>query len=144
MGGIIAGDSDAPHTHAGAIKKDQRLNLVGCVDKDPKHSQSFSLLHKCDVFNDLEFLHCQTCIVSVCTRFDSFLVASKVLESKHCPSVIFIEKPVCLFAGEFNTLKDLLSKKKVAIVVNHTRRFDPRIWHCKDLLMSGDIGNVFE
>jgi predicted dehydrogenase len=143
-GKIAGGNANELTSHAGAIKKEKRVTLTGCVDIIPEKAEVFSKKYKCEPYSDLNFALEQSNpdFISICTPdLSHFKIAEKILKSKNCPRLIFIEKPVCSDPTEYQKLKKLTSQKDVIIVVNHTRRFNQQFSALKELLHSGEIGS---
>lgn len=143
-GKIAGGNANELTTHAGAIKKEKRITLAGCVDIIPEKAEVFSKKYKCKSYSDLKFALEQTQpdFISICTPdLSHFKIAEKILKSKNCPRLLFIEKPICSDPTEYQKLKKLTSQKDVIIVVNHTRRFNQQFSALKELLHSGEIGS---
>ncbi|MFZ5447596.1 MAG: Gfo/Idh/MocA family protein [Thermodesulfobacteriota bacterium] len=80
-------------------------------------------------------------VVSICTPNEfHFLQAQEILLGPNRPKVLFIEKPVCLKATELHELLEISRQTGVAVLVNHTRRFDPAHLQSAELIQSGQLG----
>jgi predicted dehydrogenase len=68
----------------------------------------------------------------------------QLLESPSRPRVLFVEKPVCINPKELDCLMERAKQVAVAVVVNHTRRFDPAHQQVAHLIRSGVMGALLE
>ncbi len=143
--GKIAGiDSSAnKSTHAGALKVEPRIELVASVDSDYKKALRFADQYKCNAFEDLELALDEMApdLVSICTPDSThFEVAKTTLLASKPPKVIFLEKPACFFEKEYKELVNLATDKNVMVIINHSRRFNPKYSALRDLILSGSLG----
>lgn len=116
-------------SHLTSLVQNSGFELEAFVDLDVSKAENFA-----DHFGGLAFSSidaalksCRPNLVSVVSPNDShFQLLKSIISSFYCPSVIFVEKPVCCSREEFDTLNQMLSEKDVQVIVNHSRRFDPR------------------
>lgn len=144
-GGRGVDDQYRNDSHLDAIKANNSIKLVGCVDIDIDKAKLFALQSNCAAFSNIEeaieTLHPH--LVIICTPDEShFAVALKVLSSLHIPKLIFIEKPVCLKSSEYEELLMLARAKGVIIIVNHTRRFDLAMIELKKRISADFFGSL--
>jgi predicted dehydrogenase len=92
--------------------------------------------------NYLEIVkHPQIDVVVICTPvFSHFEIASAALQAgKH----ILIEKPMTSTKAQAEQLIDLAEKKKQTILVDHTFLFTGAVQKIKEIIESGDIGDIY-
>jgi len=133
-------------THAGSIKADGRIELVGCVDCDYKKAQLFANQHQCKAFSDLGEALVRTSpdIVSICTPDSThYEIAKKVLSISLPPKILFLEKPVCSNKAEFINLLELANQREILVVANHTRRFSMIHKTIRDLILAKKLGSPY-
>jgi len=131
--GKIAGLYDDPYddsiySHAKAYIDNSRIDIVGCFDLEIKHSKILARKYNLDVYES-DFIDAlaktKPDIVSICTPDSThFEVAITILESEFRPKLIFLEKPACENKNQLACLINMSNEKGVAVVVNHSRRFD--------------------
>ena len=143
--GKIAGIDSAANksTHAGAIKVEPRIELVAVVDCDHKKALRFADQYKCNAFEDLKFALDEIApdLVSICTPDQThFEVTKTTLLASKPPKVIFLEKPACFLEKEYKELVNLAADKNVVVIINHSRRFNPKYLALRNLILSGSLG----
>lgn len=80
-------------------------------------------------------------VVIVCSNSDlHYTHVLEVLNSQYRPKLVLVEKPVCSNSSELKKLECLSKETEVAVVVNHTRRFDPGIRECSSRSRAGEFG----
>lgn len=143
--GMIAGANDTRNieSHGYIIKKLNKFNLVSCYDISSKIRNKFARDYKCKPRDTISrLLDDKLDIVTICTPDHThYKIAVEIIKNINCPKIIFIEKPVCNTELQFKNLKNLMNKKKVKIVINHTRRFNNNLNKIKRLIKNGFFGN---
>jgi len=150
--GRAAGEFDDPAkansaSHAAAFSRNEDFRLVGCVDPDEKKALSFAAKHGiCHAGTDLSEIIQRSApdIVSVTSPDEThFSIAKQLLDgSLPAPRLIFLEKPACSTMVELEELVGYSLKKRIPVIVNHTRRFDPLYVAIKERFNSGELGNL--
>ena len=131
--GRIAGGFDETRTHedyalshAGAYSKRSDVVLAACVDSDfgvaERFSERWSVSESFADCNDIP-AGSQFDIVSICTPTAAHKSAVENV-FRFRPKVIFLEKPVSLFADTSQALLDKCREQNIALVVNYSRRWD--------------------
>ena len=145
--GIIGSGNykDYKNSHAYAYKKNKNINLVCGVDTNKKKLRQFSKIFKCNnstnILNTLKFY--KPDVISVCTPDSThFKIVNKILDSKFKPLIIFLEKPCCNNLREFNYILKKSKKKRVQILVNHSRRFNTNFLKLKTKIKNGKFGKL--
>lgn len=132
-------------THASAYHCDPYTELSGCVDVDSEMSALFQTIHGGRSFESLEeaVRLVRPGIVSVCTPDRThYDITARLTELLHPPAVILLEKPATRTLDEIDSLISLSRKRNIKIVVNHTRRFDPRFKGLRDEITKGTFGDL--
>jgi predicted dehydrogenase len=148
--GRIAGFKDRPRpagpigTHAQAYHRHPCFQIAAVVSQALAQAQRFQEIwavpHAYPSVGEL-LTHEALEVISLCSPDDChFPQAQEILQSPHRPRVLFIEKPVCLRPAELTSLLALSQQTGVAVLVNHTRRFDPAHRRAAHLAKSGDLG----
>tara|TARA_A100001011_G_scaffold398771_1_gene504374 strand:+ start:39 stop:1064 length:1026 start_codon:yes stop_codon:yes gene_type:complete len=130
-------------SHGYVIKKLNKFKLISCYDISKKIRNKFSYYYKCkpqDTISSL--LDDKLDIVTICTPDHThYKIALEIIKNINCPKIIFIEKPVCETELQFKKLQNSIKKKKVKIVVNHSRRFNEKLNKLKKLIINNFFGN---
>ena len=148
--GRIGCGYDTPHssrilTHAHAYRAHGRTRLTAIVDVDLKRARAAARTWSCKAYADLQdaLNEERPEIVSVCTPDDTHgRVLQQIAAAAHRPRLVICEKPLTLKPTETATLLTLYRKKRIALLVNHTRRFDPTVVQVAADLKRGRYGKV--
>lgn len=131
--GMIAGqfqnrDDVLTYSHAKALFHNPKFNQIGYFDTniDASTNLSENFFGPCFVTLDKMIEEMKPDLVSLCSPDDChYYQIVELLEHRHCPKIIFVEKPLCKNETQ---LVDIISRLKtngvVKIFVNHSRRFD--------------------
>lgn len=135
--GNIAGGFDEhrednlfPLTHAGAYAQNDHFRLIACVDKDEDRQRTFAeywnVERSATSVTDLDLSKGAFDVISICSptilHYEHVMTALKLQ-----PRVIFCEKPL---ASDIKTTVKLIEEcqsRNVKLVVNYSRRWDPRV-----------------
>lgn len=150
--GAIAGGYDAerspedwPLSHAGAIARDDRFELVACVDPDDAARETFAARWNVPIAApSLDALHAEE------GDFDLIVIASPTpVHAEHLeraqriwPKAVFCEKPVAKDAETASCLHQSFDKARIPLVVNYTRRWQPGLQPLIDDIDNGDWGEL--
>jgi len=144
-GRIAGGINQTLNTHGGAYKARKGVSIVACIDSNQEQSKSFADFFNCQVENNLETAihNHKPDIISVCTPDNShFTITERLIQAKHKPKVIFLEKPACSREEELDYLIELSMQKGVDIVVNHSRRFDEHYQQLRERITASEFGDL--
>ena len=150
--GKIGGGWDRPEesgpvrSHAQAYHRHPEFQLVAAADPDGEALSDFqgrwgieAGYRSAEEMQDREALD----VVSICSPDEThYAVAAQLLGSRVAPRALFVEKPVCLDRCELKDLSRVSDQAGVAVVVNHTRRFDPAHRRLAEVVQSGDLGGL--
>ena len=146
--GRIASSFDAPKsknvlTHAHALVKHPRVELVGMMDVDSIHGKKEAKKWKTNFYSDLELMLKATSpeIVVIATPDETHLSILLDLMKKNTPLII-CEKPVVTKRSDIAKVHLAAKQSKSAVLVNFRRRFDPTINKLRNDLVRGKYGTV--
>ncbi len=152
--GKIAGRWDRPKsgkfigTHALAYHKHPRFALEVAVNPTLEHLKAFQDTWKIPrgYISLPEMLDGESLdVISLCSPNEHHAAQLRqILESPHCPRVVFVEKPVCLNRSELEELKNVLNKRECLVIVNHSRRFDPGHIRLMQYIESDELGYLLQ
>ena len=148
--GRIAGAWDHPRsegpvrTHAQAYYRHPGFRLAAAADPDAESLSRFQgawevprVYRSAIEMQDAERLD----VVSICGPDElHFLLARDILTAGVTPRALLIEKPVCFEEEELAPLAEMARDAECAVVVNHTRRFDPAHRQIAKLVRSDSLG----
>jgi predicted dehydrogenase len=132
-----------PRSHAGAYTRHPEIRLVAGADTDPARREKFTRMWSVPAYDDysemLDREHPD--IVSVCTWPDSH--AEVTIASVNAGArLVFCEKPLANSLSNGLKLVESCETKKVTLAVNHTRRWDRAHQQVRDLVGSGELGDI--
>ena len=125
--------------HINAIQKQKDVNLVAIVEPNPTEDIN-SLDIPC--FSNLNEMFAAISPDGVILSTPTPLHVSQGLEciEKSCP--VLVEKPLATSAIQAKILTDAAEQASVPLLVGHHRRHNPLIQKAKELIVSGEIGNI--
>jgi len=134
------------YSHAHAYFKSPDIGVIDYVDIRPEKAGKLAAKYRSKNFST-DFAGSvernRPDVVSICTPDDEhFGVVEKILKGKFVPRVIFIEKPACSNIGELIQLKRLAAKRGAFIIINHSRRFEPKYKEIRKSIRAGRFGNL--
>jgi predicted dehydrogenase len=148
--GMIAGrfeplDDPGTYSHAKAYANHGAYGELAFVDHEISKSAFLAEKFSGKAFGTmdemLELFHPE--VVSICTPDDThFRFTEMALEAKLVPKIIFVEKPVCTRREDLAKLLALESAGEAAVIVNHSRRFDPAHQRLMRFIRGGELGAV--
>lgn len=140
-----AGATDLPLSHAGALKRSEKIALLACIDPDRSKRDAFK--HKWgaefgfDDPSEVDPTKLQIDVVSICSptalREDHL---NTVLD--WAPKLVFCEKPIAPRFEDARYWVNKFSEANIPFLVNYSRRWDPDVIALKSELDSGKLGKV--
>jgi len=135
------------YSYCTSIANSKILKLEGCADIDLNKAKKLASQFEIPKvsYNYVDLLNSiQPEFVIVATPDEThFDIVKRILYLKKAPSLIIVEKPVCLSIEQFKFLKNRVLEKKVNLIVNHSRRFDPRFQDFKEKITTSRFGDLF-
>lgn len=127
--------------HASAYSNSSSVDNIYYFDIDVDKSTKLSNIFRGLALNSLDGLTNKNIdIVSICTPVESHFSVISEVRSKICPKLIFVEKPVCHTREEYARLQKF--HESIPIIVNQSRRFDPRNVELKDVIANETYGKI--
>ena len=125
--------------HINAISKQKDVKLVAIVEQNPTEDIN-SLAVPC--FSNLKEMFAAISPDGVILSTPTPLHVSQGLEciERSCP--VLVEKPLATSAVQAKILTDAAEHAAVPLLVGHHRRHNPLIQKAKELIISGEIGNI--
>ena len=125
--------------HINAISKQKDVILVAIVEPNPTED-----INSLDVpcFSNLKEMFAAISPDGVILSTPTPLHVSQGLEciERSCP--VLVEKPLATSAVQAKILTDAAEHAAVPLLVGHHRRHNPLIQKAKELIISGEIGNI--
>ncbi len=141
---------EQPASHTMALLGNKRINLIGACDTNEENLAAWKKYARRHgsmalAFNSSEALYenvVRPDIITVAVNEDAHLTECvKAIEQK--PRLVILEKPVALNSEEASKIREAAEKNKVAVLVNHERRFALDYNMAKSLMSEiGDIQKV--
>lgn len=125
--------------HISAILKHKDVKLVAIVEPNPTEDINF-LDVPC--FSNLKEMFAAISPDGIILSTPTPLHVSQGLEciERSCP--VLVEKPLATSAVQAKILTDAAEHASVPLLVGHHRRHNPLIQKAKELIVSGEIGNI--
>jgi len=109
---------------------EQRLKHMRRLYQDVATTTSYD-----DLLNDPEI---DAIVIATPVRFHYSMAKAALTAGKH----VFIEKPMARTVAEGEELLELSKRKALVLMVGHTFLFSPAVRRMKEIIDSGDIGEV--
>ncbi len=133
-----------PCTHAGGFTSVPSVKLVAGCDIDPSRLKQFgSRWGVGRLYADHREMLRQENLDIVCIAVWTHLHAKLALDAARSGvNGIFCEKPLAVDLAEARKLVKICEQKKIPLIVNHERRWDPHYQKAKEMIRAGKIGDV--
>ncbi len=132
-----------PTTHVGAFLKHPRLQLVGCVEANPKsRNQATQRLPGVPIYqNTIDLFHeIIPDIVSIATPDEThYAITQEAIKAG--VKLIICEKPIAENTVDAEKMIRFAKRQKVILLVNHSRRFDSVFQSMAEKIKS-NIGDI--
>ncbi len=142
--GFDDSSNDTIRTHAGSYHTNLNTKLISLCDIDPKklkkYGKKYGVSNLYQNSSEMFKTHNIDC-VSICTLVDTHLSLVKEA-AKFNVKGIFLEKPISSSLKEAKQIIEICKKNKIALVIDHQRRFDPFYTQVKSLLAQKKIGGI--
>lgn len=132
-----------PLTHAGAYRRDDGFDLVGCVDPDAERRAAFAAHWQVPWAGAAlsDWSGGAVDVVSICSPTACHRADVEAALALN-PRLIFCEKPVTPTAQETAILVSQCEDAGVALAVNHTRRWAPDVMSLRQEIAAGHRGRL--
>ncbi|VAX16848.1 hypothetical protein MNBD_NITROSPINAE02-1550 [hydrothermal vent metagenome] len=133
-----------PASHAGALTAHPKTRIVAACDINPEALKAFSKRWRApSLYEDYRLL---------LDKEDIDIVSVAAWTEHHCQIVleavkagvkgIYCEKPIALNMNQARKMVKACDKYRVAMVIGHERRWDARYVTIRNMLESGDLGEL--
>ena len=133
-----------PCTHAGGFTSVPSVKLVAGCDIDPSRLKQFGSRWGVDrLYADHREMLRQESLDIVSIAAWTHLHGRLALDAARSGvKGIFCEKPLTVDLAEARKLVKTCEQKKIPLIVNHERRWDPHYQKAKEIIRAGKIGDV--
>lgn len=146
--GRIAAGFDTPRsrevfTHAHAYAQHPKVTFAGFYDIDVAAANRAAKKWGTEAYANFDVMMREVAphIVSVCTPDETHYHVLKRIAA-YSPMVVVCEKPLTLTMAEGKKIITLYKKKRIALVVNYSRRFDETMQLLRDGILQKKYGSV--
>lgn len=120
------------------------VDLACCCDSDPNRrkaiAQSYPGIHTTERFEDVLADGSIAAVIIASSAVTHYPLAKAALDAgKH----VYVEKPLALSAEHAEEMVALAEAKKVKLMVGHLLLYHPAVSHLKQLVDSGELGEVY-
>ena len=131
-------------THAGAYNAIKETEIVAAADINKDRLSAFSKKWGVkSIYEDYnEMLEKEELDIVSVTANTSMHCEITIEVAKSRVKAIFCEKPIATCLEEADEMIKVCDRKRVKLIINHTRRWDPYYQKAKDLINKGEIGNL--
>lgn len=118
--------------------------LVACADADPTRLSEAARLYPlkqttADYRELLENPTLDALVIATPARSHFELARAALNAGKH----VLVEKPLAMSSAEARELIATARARERVLMVGHTFEFNPAVWKIKELVASGDVGELF-
>lgn len=118
--------------------------LVACADSDPGRLSEAARLYPlkqtaADYRELLDNPTLDALVIATPARSHFELARAALNAGKH----VLVEKPIAMSSAEARELIETARTRERVLMVGHTFEFNPAVWKIKELLTSGDLGELF-
>jgi predicted dehydrogenase len=133
-----------PCTHAGAFASVSSVKLVAGCDIDSARLKQFGKRWNVEsLYSDHREMLKQEKLDIVCIAAWTRVHGKLALDAARMGvKGIFCEKPLTVDLAEAKRLVKTCAQKKIPLVVNHERRWDPHYQKAREMILAGKIGDV--
>jgi len=141
--GIIGAGKFAA-THAAVLTRLPYTSLTAVCDIDRKQCTDFTEKWGGSPCADLPTLLSERLDLLVIATPDRTHASAlqSILAAPDPPRMLIVEKPLCTSAKELALLRTLVPKYQTRIIVDHSRRFSAGVCRMRDILRSGELGQL--
>jgi predicted dehydrogenase len=127
---------------AGAASGHARLDIVRAVEPDAAGAQEFCAEHGLELTGSLDAVLADSSIGAVLLATPHSLHPAQVMACAAVRKHVFCEKPLALCRADAVRMFDACREAGVTLAVGHNRRFWPAMAALRDMVASGELGNI--
>lgn len=126
--------------HTRVYKSLQGVEVVGCVEPNAERAEAFAKQYDVKIFSDVDELLDNVDAISVCTP--DHLHKDTILKAFSKRVKVLVEKPLDVTSEGCEEILAAMPDETY-LMVGHILRFDPRVWRAKQVLDSGELGEIY-
>ena len=138
---VIAGLGLVGKRHADAIDKEDDIDLVAIVDPS-EDAVNYSNKNNLPIYPSLEDMFLKEVPDGVILATPTPMHSEHAIYclNKECP--IMIEKPIATSSEDARALVETSEHFEIPVLVGHHRRHNPIIQKAREIILSGEIGEI--
>jgi len=140
----IIGTGNWGKNHVRNFQNTKNCRLVACCDSDEQKLNAVKAVSpSIKLFTDYhEFLSYADidAVVIASSAVTHYMMA---MDALNCGKHVFVEKPMAMHAKEALDMTNLAREKGLTLMVGHLLEYHPAVEKLKELIDSGDIGDVY-
>lgn len=133
----IAGSAMIP-----AIRAHAGFALAGAADANPELLRRFALEHSCPVSASADDLIARSDIDAVYVATPHQMHRTQAVSAANSGKHVIVEKPMALSLEDCDEMIEAARRNKTALVVGHTHGFNPAIKMIRQIIDSGEVGQI--
>ena len=140
----IIGTGAFAEIHAETLSKHKDVELVSAFDVTEQKANAFTEKWGGTVCASLDALLEHTPdIVTVATPNETHVQYIRdIVQHENAPKLLIVEKPLCISREELEEIQKIAEGSNTLIVAEHSRRFNDGFIRIKDIIASGELGEV--
>lgn len=138
----LVGCGRIAHVHAGYLRGIPEVEFIGACDLNPQARETFTGRWQVPTFTNVEELvaAAQPQMVHLLTPPSTH--PRMTIELLEAGLDVLVEKPMCLTVDEADTMIAAARRTGRLLTVDHNRWFDPVMQRARQLLASGELGDL--
>lgn len=139
---IGAGFMGGMHANAYGNMSADKVKLVAVCDRNRQQGETLAEMHNCQYFEDFDEMmeKVDLDVIDIC--LPTFLHEEYVIKAARRKKNIFCEKPITLDTGKLEHMLDEIRENGAKIFVGQVLRFWPEYRKAKELMDSGELGEI--
>jgi predicted dehydrogenase len=132
-------------THANAFKHHSGFHLIAGVDPDPIKRDKFEKKFQQKAYPDIQSLYAKMNpnIIALAVPTNIHYSVFNTLIPYH-PYAVICEKPIAHNLHLAKRIISLADDKKITLLINYIRRFEPGILNIKNILQNKMLGEIYQ
>lgn len=134
-----------PVNHAASYRATPGYELVAVAGRGHERLEAFRSRWDVAAYDDLERMLDETRpdVVSICTQSDAKAdVTRRIAQADAGVRAIIVEKAMATSMAETDAMIAACEDAGIELIVNHPYRFSPMVREARDLIVSGEIGDL--
>ncbi|MFN2406718.1 MAG: DegT/DnrJ/EryC1/StrS family aminotransferase [Pyrinomonadaceae bacterium] len=129
--------------HAKVIASNPLLNLVAVTDIQPKTGRAVAADLQCRWFDSAEELIQSSDVDAVVIATPHWLHGALAIKALNAGLHVLCEKPLTVTVAEADDVLEVAGRSRGIFAVVHQKRFEPAYLYAKELLDSGELGQIY-